>query len=178
MPTVLDISNVHNYVEEDGKAVKLQKAIIGTAGCIVGFDAQGNAIAQQTNTVIASSIDDTLSMAGRAADAKAVGDALANAGGAYVYTATIGTVWTENEDTGVKSQTISISGITADNTAKVSNYYNGDGTANSYTVFVEQENQFLDYITNGYAETIGDGIVFYIFGDAPTIEIPILVEVV
>ena len=91
---------------------------------------------------------------------------------------TLGTSWTENEDTGVKSQTVSISGMTADDTANVDVYYNGDGSADSYATFVEQQNQFLEFVTNGYAETVEGGITFYIFGDAPTVSIPIIVEVI
>lgn len=122
------------------------------------------------------------SAASAAATAKSRADAAytlaENAGGADVYTATIGTEWTEDSDTGVKYQTVSISGITASNTAKVDHYYNGDGTSDSYATFVEQQNQFLEYITNGYAETVAGGIKFVIFGDAPTVSIPIVVEVV
>ena len=94
-----------------------------------------------------------------------------------VYTATIGTTWTENEDTGVKSQSISISGVLSTHTAKVDHAYTGSGTSDDYAAFVEAENQYLTYITNGYAETYDGGITFYIFGDAPTVEIPIVVEV-
>lgn len=95
-----------------------------------------------------------------------------------IQTKTIGTTWTENEDTGVKSQTVTISGMTADDTANVDVYYSGDGTSESYETFVEQQNQFLEFITNGYAETVEGGITFYIFGDAPTVSIPIVVEVI
>jgi hypothetical protein len=100
-----------------------------------------------------------------------------NAGGAKVYTATIGTSWTEDSDTGAKYQTVSISGVTADHTAKVDAYHAGANTSDGYATFVEQQNQFLEFITNGYAETVSGGIKFYIFGDAPTVEIPIVVEV-
>lgn len=95
-----------------------------------------------------------------------------------VFTATIGTSWSEDSDTGVKSQTVAIDGVTADHTAKVDNYYNGDGTSDSYAAFVEQQNQYLECVTNGYAETVSGGIKFYIFGNAPTVAIPIIVEVV
>ena len=37
--------------------------------------------------------------------------------------------------------------------------------------------QYLTCITNGYAETHDGGITFYIFGDANTVSIPIVVEV-
>ena len=93
------------------------------------------------------------------------------------FTATIGTTWTENEDTGVKSQNVAIPGVLAKHTAKVDHAYTGDGTSDGYAAFVEAENQYLTYITNGYAETYDGGITFYIFGDAPTVEIPIVVEV-
>ena len=93
------------------------------------------------------------------------------------FTATIGTTWTENEDTGVKSQNVVIPGVLAKHTAKVDHAYTGDGTSDGYAAFVEAENQYLTYITNGYAETYDGGITFYIFGDAPTVEIPIVVEV-
>ena len=93
------------------------------------------------------------------------------------YTATIGTTWTENENTGVKSQSIAIAGVLAKHTAKVDHAYTGDGTSDGYAAFVEAENQYLTYITNGYAETYDGGITFYIFGDAPTVSIPIAVEV-
>ena len=93
------------------------------------------------------------------------------------FTATIGTTWTENEDTGVKSQNVAIPGVLAKHTAKVDHAYTGDGTFDGYAAFVEAENQYLTYITNGYAETYDGGITFYIFGDAPTVEIPIVVEV-
>lgn len=102
-----------------------------------------------------------------------------NAGGASVYEATIGTSWTENEDTGVKTQTVSISGVTASNTAKVDHSSaSADGTSDGYAKFVKEENQYLTYITNGYAETVAGGIKFTIFGDPNTVNIPIVVEVV
>ena len=93
------------------------------------------------------------------------------------YTATIGTAWTEDETTGVKSQSVAIPGVLAKHTATVDHAYTGDKTSESYTAFVEAENQYLSYITNGYAETVDGGITFYIFGDPNTVEIPIVVEV-
>ena len=93
------------------------------------------------------------------------------------YNAIIGTSWTENEDTGVKSQNVAISGVTSSQTAKVDHRYAGNGTSEGYTTYVEEENQYLTYITNGYAETYNGGITFYIFGDAPNVNIPIVVEV-
>lgn len=95
-----------------------------------------------------------------------------------IYEATISTTWTEDNTTGVKSQTVVIDGITADNTAKVDCAFSGEKTSDGYAAFVQQQNQFLTHITNGFAETIDGGITFYIFGDAPTVSIPIVVEVV
>ena len=103
--------------------------------------------------------------------------ALQNKSSVSVYTATIGTTWTENEDTGVKSQSIAIAGVLAKHTAKVDHDYTGDGTSGGYAACFEAENQYLTYVTDGYAETYDGGITFYIFGDAPTVEIPIVVEV-
>ena len=65
--------------------------------------------------------------------------------------------------------------MTAENTATVDHVFT-DGT--EYADFVEAENQYLEFITNGYAETYDGGVTFHIFGDAPTVEIPIVVEVV
>ena len=93
------------------------------------------------------------------------------------YTATIGTTWVEDENTGVKTQTVAISGVKASQTAKVDHAYTGSGTSDDYAAFVEAENQYLTYITNGYAETVAGGIKFTIFGDANTVSIPIVVEV-
>ena len=95
--------------------------------------------------------------------------------GVTVHTATIGTAWTLDTTTGVRSQSIAIEGVTADNTATVDHVFT-EGT--EYADFVEAENQYLNYITNGYAETYDGGVMFHIFGDAPTVEIPIIVEVV
>lgn len=98
---------------------------------------------------------------------------------AKVYTGTIpASGWAEDADTGIKTITVSISGITASHTAKVDHYYNGDGTAEGYATFVEEENQYLDCITNGFAETVAGGVKFTIFGSAPTVSIPVVVEVV
>lgn len=94
-----------------------------------------------------------------------------------VYEAVIGTNWTENSDTGIKSHNVAIDGVTAEHTAKVDHVYTGNGNSDSYATFVEEENQYLTCITNGYAETYNGGITFYIFGDASTVSIPIVVEV-
>ena len=112
------------------------------------------------------------------ADSKVPTEQLPEISAVKTFTATIGTTWTKNENTGVKSQNVSIPGVLAKHTAKVDHAYTGDGTSDGYAAFVEAENQYLTYITNGYAETYDGGITFYIFGDAPTVEIPIVVEVV
>lgn len=98
-------------------------------------------------------------------------------GGGATYTATIGTTWVEDSNTGVKTQSVAIPGVLASHTATVDHAYTGSGTSDDYAAFVEAENQYLTYITNGYAETYDGGIKFTIFGDANTVEIPIVVEV-
>lgn len=93
------------------------------------------------------------------------------------YTATIGTTWVEDENTGIKTQSVAIAGVTAQSTAMVDHVYTGSGTSDDYAAFVEAENQYLNCITNGYAETYDGGIKFTIFGDANTVAIPIVAEV-
>lgn len=95
-----------------------------------------------------------------------------------VYTGTIGTSWTEDEATGVKTQTVAIAGITAGDNARLDHDTTSiDGTSAGYAKFVEEDNQFLALITNGFAQTVAGGVKFTIFGDANTVAIPIWVEV-
>lgn len=111
------------------------------------------------------------------ADGKVPASQLPEISSVKTYTATIGTTWVEDENTGVKTQTVTISGVKASQTAKVDHAYTGSGTSDDYAAFVEAENQYLTYITNGYAETVAGGIKFTIFGDANTVAIPIVAEV-
>ena len=104
-------------------------------------------------------------------------EALDQRKGSTTYTATIGTTWVEDENTGVKTQSVAIAGVTVQSTAMVDHVYTGSGTSDDYAAFVEAENQYLNCITNGYAETYDGGIKFTIFGDANTVEIPIVAEV-
>ena len=64
-----------------------------------------------------------------------------------VYTGTIGTTWTEQND-GTKTQTVTIAGLTAANTAIVDH---SQDNITDYTAFVTAENQYLTNITNGFA---------------------------
>lgn len=91
-----------------------------------------------------------------------------------VYTGTIGTTWTENDD-GTKTQTVTITGIKATDTAIVDH---SQDNITDYEAFVTAENQYLTNITNGFAVTVANGIRFTIFGDANTVAIPIVVEAV
>lgn len=104
-------------------------------------------------------------------------EALGQRKGSTTYTATIGTTWTEDSNTGVKTQSVAIAGVKATNTATVDHVYTGAGTSDDYAAFVEAENQYLNCITNGFAETYNGGIKFTIFGDANTVAIPIVAEV-
>lgn len=101
-------------------------------------------------------------------------------GGSASYLATIGTEWTEDEETGVKYQIVSVPELTgADDEKPFVDHTDSsiDGTSDGYALFVEEENEYLTYITNGRAESVQGGIRFEIFGDANTIEIPIEVRV-
>lgn len=111
------------------------------------------------------------------ADGKVPASQLPEISSVKTYTATIGTTWAEDENTGVKTQSVAIAGVTAQNTALVDHAYTGAGTSDDYAAFVEAENQYLNCITNGYAETYDGGIKFTIFGDANTVAIPIVAEV-
>ena len=111
------------------------------------------------------------------ADGKVPASQLPEISSVKTYTATIGTTWTEDSNTGVKTQSVAIPGVLASHTATVDHAYTGSGTSDDYAAFVEAENQYLTYITNGYAETYDGGIKFTIFGDANTVPIPIVAEV-
>ena len=111
------------------------------------------------------------------ADGKVPASQLPEISSVKTYTATIGTAWVEDSNTGVKTQSVAIAGVTAQNTAIVDHAYTGAGTSDDYAAFVEAENQYLTCITNGYAETYNGGIKFTIFGDANTVSIPIVAEV-
>lgn len=111
------------------------------------------------------------------ADGKVPASQLPEISSVKTYTATIGTTWVEDENTGVKTQSVAIAGVKATNTATVDHVYTGAGTSDDYAAFVEAENQYLNCITNGYAETYNGGIKFTIFGDANTVSIPIVAEV-
>ena len=162
-----------------------QDKLTGTQGQVVGFDAEGNPVAQDkpsytANDVSAVPVEEKGAPEGVATlgtDGKVPESQLPEISSAKAFTATIGTTWTENEETGVKSQNVSIPGVLAKHTAKVDHAYTGDGPSDGYAAFVEAENQYLTYITNGYAETYDGGITFHIFGDANTVSIPIVVEV-
>ena len=193
-----------------------QDKLTGTQGQVVGFDAEGNPVAQDKPSYTANDVGAipasekgaangvaTLGADGKVptgqlpamdyvptsekgaasgvatlgTDGKVPTEQLPEISAVKTFTATIGTTWTENEDTGVKSQNVAIPGVLAKHTAKVDHAYTGDGTSDGYAAFVEAENQYLTYITNGYAETYDGGITFYIFGDANTVSIPIVVEV-
>ena len=162
-----------------------QDKLTGTQGQVVGFDAEGNPVAQDKPSYTANDVGAIpASEKGTAGGVATLGDdgkvsesQLPEISASKTFTATIGTTWAENEDTGVKSQSVPITGVLAKHTAKVDHAYTGSGTSDDYAAFVEAENQYLNYITNGYAETYDGGITFYIFGDAPTVEIPIVVEV-
>lgn len=162
-----------------------QDKLTGTHGQVVGFNAEGRPVAQDKPSYTANDVGAVPAeekgapegVATLGADGKVPTEQLPEISSVKTFTTTIGTTWTENEDTGVKSQNVAIPGVLAKHTAKVDHAYTGSGTSDDYAAFVEAENQYLNYITNGYAETYDGGITFYIFGDANTVSIPIVVEV-
>ena len=193
-----------------------QDKLTGTQGQVVGFDAEGNPVAQDKPSYTANDVgaipafekgtaggvatlgDDGKVPTGQlpamdyvpnsekgaasgvatlGTDGKVPPGQLPEISSVKTFVATLTTTWTENEDTGVESQSVPITGVLAKHAAKVDHAYTGDGTSDGYAAFVEAENQYLTYITNGYAETYDGGITFYIFGDANTVSIPIVVEV-
>ena len=162
-----------------------QDKLTGAQGQVVGFDAEGRPVAQDKPSYTANDVGAVPAeekgapegVATLGTDGKVPESQLPKISSSKTFTATIGTTWTENADTGVKSQSVPIAGVLAKHTAKVDHAYTGDGTSDGYEAFVEAENQYLTCITNGYAETYDGGITFYIFGDANTVSIPIVVEV-
>jgi hypothetical protein len=120
---------------------------------------------------------DNIGAASLGTDGKVPTSQLPEISSVKTYTATIGTTWVKDENTGVKTQTVAIAGVKATNTATVDHVYTGAGTSDDYAAFVEAENQYLNCITNGFAETVAGGIKFTIFGDANTVAIPIVAEV-
>lgn len=88
--------------------------------------------------------------------------------------------WSEDEATGAKYQVVPVEGLTGaeDEVAEVDVVnVHGDDTNEKFGAYVEEQNQFLDFITNGDAKTVEGGIKFYIFGDANTVDIHIKVVV-
>lgn len=98
--------------------------------------------------------------------------------GSVFYETTIPTAgWSKSETTGVTSLSLPVPGVTAAANLHVDHRYTGDGSKAAYERYVQEENQFLNQICNGYAETYDGGIKFHIFGNAPSIAIPIVAEV-
>lgn len=137
--------------DEKGKTVA-KDPLKGTQGQVIGFDEKGNQVAQ---------------------------DLPQSGGGASAFFGTIGTDWTEDVATGVKSQLVAIEGVlAAHQSACLDVIMTHERTTEGYTLFVEEKNQFLQYITNGDAETVDGGVMFYIYGEPNTVEIPFALEVV
>ena len=85
----------------------------------------------------------------------------------------IGLNWETDSVTGVKYQMVPIDGVTASmDLGRLDCIMTHPRTTEGYSLFVEEQNQFLEYITNGDAETVDGGVKFYIYGDSNTVEIP------
>ena len=167
-----------------------QEALSGKAGQYVGFDENGKPTAFEfTGTENLSGEEGQY--VGFDKDGKPVakdfpdgGSGSGNEGGSTTpgtggtFYGTIGTNWTKDESSGVYIQVVPIEGILAAHESAVLDVVMiHERTPEGYAQFVEENNQFLEFITNGDAETVDGGIKFYIYGDAPTVSIPIIVEV-
>ena len=126
-----------------------QDKLTGAQGQIVGFGPDGKAVAQDKPTYAALEVGAIPTTEKGAAngvatlgtDGKVPTGQLPEISSVKTFVATLTTTWTENEDTGVKSQNVSIPGVLAKHTAKVDHAYTGDGTSDGYAAFVEAENQ-------------------------------------
>lgn len=153
----------------------LQTKLTGTEGQYVGFDAAGKAVAMDPIKGISGQY------IGFDESGKQVAKTLPTGGGgesgAKAYFGTISTEWTK-DNTGVKTQLVALEGVTADMALGILDVINThERTSEGYAAFVEENNQFLQYITNGDAELVDGGVRFYIYGDANTVEIPFALEV-
>ena len=99
-------------------------------------------------------------------------------GTSTAFFGTIGLDWVYDAATGVKSQLVALEGVlAAHQTGCLDVIMTHERTPEGYAAFVEETNQFLNYITNGDAETVDGGVMFYIYGEANTVEIPFALEV-
>lgn len=153
-----------------------QAKLTGTEGQYVGFNEKGEAIAKNPLSGSESQY------IGFDAEGKQVVKNLPaggeGSGSNTVFFGTIGTEWTEDENTGVKSQLVAVEGVLeAHHLGVLDVIMTHERTTEGYAAFVEETNQFLTYITNGDAETVDGGVMFYIYGEPNTIEIPFALEV-
>ena len=136
-----------------------------------------NYLATKIKTFLAGKADKDLSNVDSSTFSSKISDSGFSAG--QIFTGTLGTTWTEDEATGVKYQDVTIAGIlTKHNGTCDHDDTSINGTSDGYATFVEEENQWLNYITNGRPAQTFDGYVrFEIFGDPNTVEIPFWVGV-
>lgn len=85
--------------------------------------------------------------------------------------------WEEDEDTGLQKQFVAIDKIHETNNVIVSHSSKSIDT-DGYDLFMAEDDEYLNYITNGYARTCNGGINFYVFGEVNTMPIPIVVKVI
>lgn len=112
-------------------------------------------------------------------DGKIPEEMLPELSASQVFRGILGTNWTEDENTGIKYQDVAIEGIAAEHNGSCDHDDTSiDGTSEGYALYVEEDNQWLTYITNGrHARTFDGYIRFEIFGDPNTVEIPFWVGV-
>ena len=146
-------------LSEINKEIGAQPKLVGTAGQFVGFNDNGEAVARPLSEIGCGTGGNT---------------GVSHA----VFFGVIGTNWTEDAATGVKYQLVEIDGVLASHEGAVLDVVMAhERTSDGYAAYVEENNQFLDYITNGDAETVDGGVMFYIYGEPNTVEINFGLEV-
>lgn len=157
----------------DLEALGAQSKLTGTAGQYVGFNDKGQAVAQDLVKGTQGQVVGFDEKGNLVAKDLAEGTASVRS-----FFGTIGTAWEVDAATGVRTQLVAIEGVKAAHEAAVLDVVmTHERTSEGYAAFVEENNQFLAYITNGDAETVDGGVMFYIYGDPNTIDIPFCLEV-
>lgn len=167
---------VDTHNQSSAAHADLRQAIAGKENAGAAAAVQQNLTAHMGDTVKHVTAAERNKWNGKAdlVDGKVPSSQLPDISSVKIYTATIGTTWTENDD-GTKTQTVTVTGVKATDTAIVDH---SQDNITDYAAFVAAENEYLTCITNGFAVTVANGITFTIFGDANTVAIPIVVEVV
>lgn len=83
--------------------------------------------------------------------------------------------WIE-ESSGIKKQHVQIEGIYETNNVFIKHDAESIDVSGR-DLFIQEEEEYINYIANGYAKTCNGGIDFYIFDEPNTIDVPIVVKI-